>query len=128
MTAYIGVVSHPHFAVTGTDGTFKIANVPVGTYDIQSWHERYGTLTQPVRVRPGATTAVSVVYTGSEKAPLAAVQDPHDPCRILMSSRRPPKHLPDAGGLRSVFSWRRLERPHQDTRQYGFPTRHLVSD
>ena len=75
MTAYIGVVSHPHFAVTGTDGTFEIANVPVGTYDIQTWHERYGTLTQPVRVRAGATTAVSVVYTGSAKAPLAAVQD-----------------------------------------------------
>ena len=36
MTAYIGVVSHPYFAVSGTGGTFEIANVPVGTYTIQT--------------------------------------------------------------------------------------------
>jgi hypothetical protein len=68
MTAYIGVVSHPYFAVSGTGGTFEIANVPVGTYTIQTWHERYGSLTRPVRVTAGATAIVDVAYTGAEKA------------------------------------------------------------
>jgi len=54
-TAYIGVVSHPYFAVSGTGGTFEIANVPAGTYTIQTWHERFGSLTRPVRVTAGAT-------------------------------------------------------------------------
>lgn len=68
MTAYIGVVSHPYFAVSGSDGTFEIANVPVGTYTVQTWHERYGDLTQPVRVRAGGTTTVNFAYTGQEAA------------------------------------------------------------
>lgn len=67
MTTYIGVVSHPYFAVSGGGGTFEIANVPVGTYTIKTWHERYGNLTQPVRVRSGATTTVNFAYTGAEK-------------------------------------------------------------
>jgi len=69
MTAYIGVVSHPYFAVSGRDGTFEIGNVPVGTYTLRTWHERYGERSQPVRVQAGATTTVDVAYTGTEKAP-----------------------------------------------------------
>jgi len=69
MTAYIGVVSHPYFAVSGSDGAFEIANVPGGTYAIRTWHERYGDLTQPVRLRPGATTTVTFAYSGAEKTP-----------------------------------------------------------
>ena len=74
MTAYIGVVSHPYFAVSGGEGTIEIANVPVGTYTIQAWHELYGDLMQPVRVSPGAMTTVNFAYTGTEKGP-AAVRD-----------------------------------------------------
>src|SRR6185503_3894536 len=74
MTAYIGVVSHPYFAVSGNEGMFEIANVPAGNYTIQAWHELYGDLTQQVRVSPGATTTIGIAYTGSEKAP--AARDP----------------------------------------------------
>lgn len=70
MTAYIGVVSHPHFAVSGGDGAFAIANVPAGTYMLRTWHERYGPLTQSVRVSPGATTTLDFAYTGAEKPPV----------------------------------------------------------
>lgn len=91
MTAYIGVVSHPYFGVSGSDGTFEIANVPVGTYTIQTWHERYGSLTQIVRVRPGAATTVNFAYTGTEKAPIAGVEDllfPATPNRNAMLATR----------------------------------------
>jgi hypothetical protein len=69
MTAYVGVVDHPYFAVTGNDGTFEITNVPVGTQKLHIWHERYGDLEQSVRVIPGATPSVTFAYTGAERAP-----------------------------------------------------------
>jgi hypothetical protein len=86
MTAYIGVVSHPYFAVSGTGGTFEIANVPVGMYTVQTWHERYGTLTRPVRVTAGATAIVDVAYTGAEKSPTAGTRDLVVP-RLAVSSQ-----------------------------------------
>jgi len=67
MTTYIGVVTHPYFAVSNDAGTFEIANVPAGSYTIQAWHERYGPLMQTVRVRAGAATMVNFTYTGTEK-------------------------------------------------------------
>lgn len=69
MTSYVGVVGHPYFAVTGSGGTFEIANVPAGTHTIQSWHERFGVLTQTVHVRGGATATVELTFTGNEKPP-----------------------------------------------------------
>ena len=86
MTAYIGVVSHPYFAVSGTGGTFEIANVPVGTHTIQTWHERYGSLTRTVRVTAGTTAIVDVPYTGTEKAPTAGTRDLLVP-RLAVSSQ-----------------------------------------
>jgi plastocyanin len=67
MTSYIGIVNHPYFAVSSTGGTFEIANVPAGTHTIKAWHERYGPLTQTVRVRAGATATADFAYTGNEK-------------------------------------------------------------
>jgi hypothetical protein len=75
MTSYVGVVSHPYFGVSNTMGTIEISNVPAGTYMIQAWHERFGPLTQSVRVRAGATTMVEFMYTGNEKPPTAGIQE-----------------------------------------------------
>ena len=63
MTAYVGIVSHPYFSVSGPDGTFSIAKVPAGTYTIKTWHERFGELTKKVTVKPGATTTIDFAYT-----------------------------------------------------------------
>lgn len=41
MRAYIGVVGHPFYAVTGPDGKFEIKGVPPGTYTLVAWHERF---------------------------------------------------------------------------------------
>jgi hypothetical protein len=52
MRAYIGVVSHPFFAVTGEDGTFTIKGLPPGTYTLEAWHEKYGTKDVQITVAP----------------------------------------------------------------------------
>jgi plastocyanin len=67
MSAYVGVESHPYFAVSGADGTFTLANVPPGRRTIRAWHERYGWITRTVDVKPGGTATVELGYTGTEK-------------------------------------------------------------
>lgn len=39
MKAYVGVLKHPFFAVSGEDGTFTLKNVPPGTYTVVAWKE-----------------------------------------------------------------------------------------
>jgi hypothetical protein len=48
MNAYVGVVNHPYFAVTGNGGKFELKTVPPGTYTIEAWHEKLGRQTQSV--------------------------------------------------------------------------------
>lgn len=39
MNGWIYVFDHPYFAVTGTDGTFTIKDVPPGDHMLELWHE-----------------------------------------------------------------------------------------
>ena len=50
MRAYVGVLDHPFFAVTGPDGTFSLQGLPPGTYTVEAWHETLGTQTQTVTI------------------------------------------------------------------------------
>jgi len=58
MAAYVGVVPHPYYAVSGEDGAFSIANLPPGKYTLEAWHEKLGTQTQQVTVAPGMEATV----------------------------------------------------------------------
>ena len=62
MQAYIGVVEHPFFAVSGPDGTFTIAGLPAGTYTLEAWHEKLGTQTSAVTVAEGQTQDVAFTF------------------------------------------------------------------
>jgi hypothetical protein len=50
MRAYVNVVAHPFFAVTGEDGTFTIKGLPPGSYTVELVHEKYGKQEQSVTV------------------------------------------------------------------------------
>ncbi len=65
MRAWIGVVNHPFFAVTGEDGSYKIPGLPAGTYTLEAWHEKYGTKDIEVTVAPKADKAVAFEYSAS---------------------------------------------------------------
>jgi len=67
MTAWIGVVDHPYFAVSGADGSFVINNVPAGKRNVTVWHETLGTLTKSVDVKEGATTTLEFDYPPAKK-------------------------------------------------------------
>lgn len=62
MAAYIGVVEHPYFAVTGDEGTFTLAGLPAGTYTVAAWHEKYGEQTQGVTLGEGDTQSLTFEF------------------------------------------------------------------
>ena len=62
MQAYIGVVSNPHYAVTGNEGTFQIKGVPAGSYTLSIWTATFGTQEHDVTVRVGETASVEFTF------------------------------------------------------------------
>jgi hypothetical protein len=62
MNAYVGVLEHPYFAVSGADGSFVIEGLPAGTYQIGAWHEVYGTQTGSVTIADDGTGAVDFSF------------------------------------------------------------------
>jgi len=50
MHAWLGVLPHPFFGVSGADGSFTLKGLPPGTYTVEAWHEKYGTQTATVTV------------------------------------------------------------------------------
>jgi len=63
MNAYVGVLDHPFYAVTGEDGTFSLKGLPPGEYVIEAWHEKYGTQDATVKVGEGETKTVNFTFT-----------------------------------------------------------------
>jgi len=74
MTAYVGIVTNPYFAVTNTSGNFEIDKVPAGTYTVQAWQEKYGFVTKSIVVKPGTITNVDLIYTGNEKPSSSSIR------------------------------------------------------
>lgn len=66
MSSYIVVKNNPYFAVTDENGSFRIENVPAGTYKIEAWQEKLGKKTSDVTVKPKEETAVGFVYTAKK--------------------------------------------------------------
>ncbi|MFN7976692.1 MAG: hypothetical protein U0P30_01065 [Vicinamibacterales bacterium] len=67
MNAWVGVVNHPYFAVTGPTGEFSLPNLPPGTYAVEAWHEAGGTTSGTATVSAKGTATLSL----SCKAPAA---------------------------------------------------------
>jgi len=63
MRAFVGVLDHPYFAVTGADGTFQLTGLPPGTYVVEAWHETLGTQTQSVTVGANETADAAFSFT-----------------------------------------------------------------
>lgn len=64
MKAWIGVVSHPFFAVTGDDGRFVIGGLPPGEYTLEAVHETYGRKQLHISVGSRERKEVEFSYAG----------------------------------------------------------------
>ncbi len=59
MVAYVVVLSTPYFAKTGADGTAEVSGLGKGSYRLEVWHPRAGTVSREVAVADsGDTTQV----------------------------------------------------------------------
>lgn len=68
MKAYVGVLTHPFFAVTHKDGTFRIEGLPPGEYTIGAWHERLGEQTiANISVGAGESKALNFTFSNSQR-------------------------------------------------------------
>lgn len=67
MGCYVGVSTHPFFAVTGEDGKFKISGLPPGTYEVEAWHEKLGTQKASVTVKDDTSANIDFSFSRSTK-------------------------------------------------------------
>jgi hypothetical protein len=65
MSAHIGVVAHPYFAVTDDAGNYSLPNLPPGTYTIAAVHETYGEMTQEVTIAASEQGEANFSFDGS---------------------------------------------------------------
>jgi plastocyanin len=68
MNAYVGVLDHPYYAVTGNDGKFELKSLPPGTYTIEAWHEKLGATTQMVTLGAKETKEVNFTFKATGAA------------------------------------------------------------
>jgi Carboxypeptidase regulatory-like domain len=64
MHAWLGVLPHSFYSVSGADGSFTLAGLPPGTYTIEAWHEKYGTQTATVTVAGSETKTADFSFAG----------------------------------------------------------------
>ncbi|MEE8350215.1 MAG: DUF2012 domain-containing protein, partial [Acidobacteriota bacterium] len=62
MQAYFRVNDHPFHAVSTTDGTFRIENIPEGSYLLEAWHEYFGKQEIEVNVAGSSPSRVTISY------------------------------------------------------------------
>ena len=64
MEGWLVATPNPYFAVTDNSGSFKLTDVPAGTYTVQVWHEKLGTSTQKVTVKAKEDAKVNFEMAG----------------------------------------------------------------
>ncbi len=66
MSAYVGVVTNPFFAVSDEKGNFSIKGLPAGDYEIEAWHEKFGKQTAKVKVGAGESKEANFTFKAAE--------------------------------------------------------------
>lgn len=69
MSAYIVVVKNPYFARTGSNGAFRIHNVPAGRHRVRCWHERFLVEERVVEVPERGSLTLDILMKRQTNAP-----------------------------------------------------------
>ncbi len=59
MNAWLFSAANPYYSVTDDKGSFKLTDVPPGTYTVEVWHETLGKQSQKVTVKPKVEAEVT---------------------------------------------------------------------
>lgn len=59
--SWVWVMEHPYHALSGADGSFRIADIPAGRYVLHVWHEGYEPLVREVDVLADGDQALELV-------------------------------------------------------------------
>jgi plastocyanin len=65
MSAFINIAPNRYFAVTGTDGSFTLPNLPPGTYTLAAVHEKLGE--QDIQITVPAKSTAKATFSFAEK-------------------------------------------------------------
>lgn len=68
MFAYVSIVEHSFFAVTGADGQFALPEPPPGDYTLRLYHRKAGDKLVPVKVQQGQRLEVNVTMDMADMA------------------------------------------------------------
>jgi hypothetical protein len=60
MSAWLLIGENPYHTVTAENGSFRLDDIPAGTYTLHVWHELLGNVERQVKVDSGKTTDVDV--------------------------------------------------------------------
>lgn len=65
MLAWVGVVPHPYFAVSGKEGRFELKDLPPGNYTVEAWHEKLGKQSATVSVGEKESKELTFTFKAS---------------------------------------------------------------
>jgi hypothetical protein len=66
MGCYIGVLDHPFYAVTDSNGACDITGLPPGEYQVSAWHEELGSVEQKVSVKEGIVENIEFTFAAKK--------------------------------------------------------------
>jgi len=64
MASYVGILEHQFYAVSDDKGNYEIKNLPAGDYEIEAWHEQYGSKTMNVSVGAADSKTADFIFEG----------------------------------------------------------------
>lgn len=67
MSGHIGVLTHPYHSVTGSAGTYNLAELPAGSYTLTAWHEVFGSKSQEVTVSDGGSVTADFAFALADR-------------------------------------------------------------
>jgi hypothetical protein len=87
--AYLVVLDHPYYAVSGKSGDFSIDGIPPGTYRLRAWHPALGLVDQTVAVTASGQANVALKLPGERGDPGEVVPAPPAAPESLRSAPPP---------------------------------------
>ena len=72
--AYVGVFSHPFFAVSDENGYYLINGLPPGHYSLVAWHERFGEKTVEITIMPNEVRSIGFTFAEATRAQIVPVK------------------------------------------------------